>query len=43
MFKLTDWALKIAAPDADYWKVWEPIQAQFDPNWKPAAGAGSGH
>lgn len=35
MFKLTDWALKVATPDADYWKVWEPIQSKFEPNWKP--------
>jgi len=34
MLKLTDYALKIAQPDEDYWKVWEPIQSQFDPNWK---------
>jgi homogentisate 1,2-dioxygenase len=39
MFKLTDWALKIASPDADYWKVWEPIKAEFNPNWKPADSA----
>jgi homogentisate 1,2-dioxygenase len=39
MFKLTDWALKIASPDADYWKCWEPIKGQFDPSWKPAAAA----
>lgn len=37
MFKLTDWALKVATPDADYWKCWEPIKGQFDPNWKPEA------
>ena len=37
MFKLTDWALKVATPDADYWKVWEPIRSHFNPNWKPAA------
>lgn len=43
MFKLTDWALKVAQPDADYWKCWEPIQSKFDPNWKPAEkGAGAG-
>ena len=28
MFKLTDWALKIATPDADYWKCWEPIRSE---------------
>jgi homogentisate 1,2-dioxygenase len=30
MLKLTDWALKIASPDAEYWKVWEPIQSQAE-------------
>ena len=41
MFKLTDWALKVAQPDADYWKCWEPIQGQFNPAWKPESAAGS--
>ena len=37
MLKLTDWALKVATPDAVYWKCWEPLKSKFDPNWKPEA------
>lgn len=35
MFKMTPWALQVATPDKDYWKVWEPIHSNFNPNWKP--------
>lgn len=42
MFKVTDWAINTVAPDAEYWKVWEPLQSNFNPDWKPAAAAVNG-
>lgn len=38
---VTEWGGKTCNKlDLEYYKCWQPLKSQFDPNWKPASSEG---